>query len=172
MSAVSKSTFGLKVGALAFLAAIAPATAQAATATANLSATATVINNCTISTAPLAFGNYDPVSANAAADLDASGTVTIACTKGTTATIGLGLGANASGSTRRLTDGSGNYLTYEMYHEAARTTVWGTAGAALLSPPAAPSKAGRNFTVYGSVTSNQDATAGNYTDTIVATVNF
>src|SRR5687767_15231085 len=132
MSAVSKSTFGLKVGALALLAAIAPATAQAATATANLSATATVINNCTISTAPLAFGNYDPVSANAAADLDASGTVTIACTKGTTATIGLGLGSNASGSTRRMTDGSGNFLTYELYQEAAETRIWGPAGGGLL----------------------------------------
>ena len=172
MSAVSKSTFGLKVGALVLLAAIAPATAQAATATANLSATATVINNCTINTAPLAFGNYDSVSANAAANLDATGTVTIACTKGTTATIGLGLGGNASGSTRRLTDGSGNYLTYEMYHEVGHTTVWGTTGAALLSPAAAPSKAARNFTVYGTVTSNQDATAGSYTDTVVATVNF
>ena len=172
MSAVSKSTFGLKVGALALLAAIAPATAQAATATANLSATATVINNCTINTAALAFGNYDPVGANAAADLDGTGTVTIACTKGTTATIGLGLGANASGTTRRMTDGSGNYLTYEMYHEVGHSTVWGTAGAALLSPAAAPSKAARNFTVYGQVTGNQDATAGSYTDTIVATVNF
>jgi spore coat protein U-like protein len=172
MSAVSKTTLGIQVGALALLTAIAPTTAMAATATANLSATATVINNCTISTATLAFGNYDPVDVNAAAHLDASGTVTIACTKGATATIGLGLGANASGSTRRLTDGSGNYLTYEMYHEAARTTVWGTTGAALLSPAAAPSKAARNFTVYGRVASNQDATAGSYTDTIVATVNF
>ena len=173
MSAVSKSTFGLKVGAMALLAAtIAPASAQAATATANLSATATVINNCTISTAALAFGNYDPVGVNAAAALDGTGTVTIACTKGTTATIGLGLGANASGTTRRMTDGSGNYLTYEMYHEVGHSTVWGTAGAALLSPAAAPSKAARNFTVYGQVTGNQDATAGAYTDTIVATVNF
>jgi hypothetical protein len=28
-------------------------------------------------------------------------------------TVGLGLGSNASGSTRRMTDGSSNYLTYE-----------------------------------------------------------
>src|SRR5687768_6736124 len=171
MSAVSKSTFGLKVGALALMTVIAPATAQAATATANLSATATVINNCTISTAALAFGNYDPVGANAAANLDGTGTVTISCTKGTTATIGLGLGANASGTTRRMTDGSGNFLTYEMYQEVGHSTVWNT-GAGLLSPAAAPSKAARNFTVYGAVTSNQDITAGSYTDTVVATVNF
>jgi spore coat protein U-like protein len=159
--------------AAAVCAAIAvPATALAATATSNLSVTSTVINNCTISTAALAFGNYDPVNVNAAAPLDSAGTVTIACTKGTSATIGLGLGANASGTTRRMTDGSGNFLVYEVYHEVAHTTVWGTAGAALLSPAAAPSKAARNFSVYGSVTANQDINAGNYTDTVVATVNF
>src|SRR5688500_15513125 len=163
---------GIAAGAVLGALMTAPTAALAATATANLSVTATVINNCVISTAPVAFGNYDPVNVNAAAHLDASGTVTIACTKGSTATIGLGLGANASGSTRRLTAGAGHYLTYEMYHEAARTTVWGTTGAALLSPAAAPSKAARNFTVYGRVASNQDATAGSYTDTIVATVNF
>lgn len=146
--------------------------ASAATATANLSVSATVTNNCTISTAALAFGAYDPVVANASADLDGTGTVTVACTKGSTATIGLGLGANSSGSTRRMSDGSSNYLTYELFQDSGRSTVWGNAGAGLLSPVAAPSKAARNFTVYGRVTSNQDVPAGSYSDTVVATVNF
>src|SRR5438094_3768308 len=86
----------------------------AASASANLAASSSVANNCTISTAALAFGAYDPVVANASTNLDASGTVSIACTKGATATIDLDLGANATGSTRRLTDGAGtpSYLTY------------------------------------------------------------
>src|SRR5688572_30582421 len=163
---------GIAAGAVLGALMTAPTAALAATATANLSVTATVINNCVISTAAVAFGNYDPVGANAAADLDATGTVTIACTKGSTATIGLGLGSNASGAVRRMTDGSGNFLTYELYQEVAETTVWGTAGGALLSPAAAASKAARNFTVYGEVAANQDITAGSYTDTVVATVNF
>jgi spore coat protein U-like protein len=145
--------------------------ASAATATANLGVSATVVNNCTISTTALAFGSYDPVVAHASTDLDGTGTVTVACTKGATSTIGLGLGSNASGSTRRMTDGS-NYLTYELYQDAGRTTVWGDAGAGLYSPGAAPSKAARNFTVYGRVASNQDIPAGSYNDTVVATVNF
>jgi spore coat protein U domain-containing protein, fimbrial subunit CupE1/2/3/6 len=145
---------------------------SAATATANLGVSATVTNNCTISTSALAFGSYDPVVANASTDLDGTGTVSVACTKGVSATVGLGLGSNASGSTRRMTDGSGNFLTYELYQDASHTTVWGNAGAGLLSPAAAPSKAARNFTVYGQVVSNQDATAGSYSDTVVATVNF
>ncbi len=146
--------------------------AAAATATANLTVTATVTNNCTISTAPVAFGNYDPVVANASTSLDSTGTVTVACTKGATATVGLSLGSNPSGSTRRLKDGGTNVLTYELYQDSGRSTVWGDAGAALLSPGAAPSKAPRSFTVYARVPSGQDVPAGNYTDTVVATVNF
>ncbi len=146
--------------------------AAAATATANLTVTATVTNNCTISTAPVAFGNYDPVVANASTSLDSTGTVTVACTKGATATVGLSLGSNPSGSTRQLKDGGTNVLAYELYQDSGRSTVWGDAGAALLSPGAAPSKAPRSFTVYARVPSGQDVAAGNYTDTVVATVNF
>jgi spore coat protein U-like protein len=147
-------------------------TAKAASATANLGVSATVTNNCTISTTALAFGSYDPVGANASGNLDGTGTVVVACTKGATATVGLGLGGNASGSTRRMGDGGTNYLTYELYQDSGRTTIWSDSGAGLLSPAAAPSKAPRNFTVYGRVTGNQDVPAGNYSDTVVATVNF
>jgi spore coat protein U-like protein len=147
-------------------------TVSAAQATANLGVSATVTNNCTISTAALAFGSYDPVVAHASTDLDGTGVVTVACTKGMTATIGLGLGANAAGVVRRMKDAGTNYLTYELYQEVGHTTVWGDGGAGLLSPVAAPSKAARDFTVYGRVTSNQDIPAGSYTDTVVASVNF
>lgn len=146
--------------------------ATAASSSTNLNVSASVANNCTISTAPLAFGSYDPIVANAAADLDASGTVTIACTKGAAVTIGLGLGANASGTTRRMTDGASNYLTYELYQDAGRATVWGDAAPDLLTPPPAPSKAGRPFTVYGRISAAQDVPAGAYSDTVIATVNF
>jgi spore coat protein U-like protein len=160
------------VSGMALFLALFSASASAATATANLGISATVTNNCTISTAALAFGAYDPVVANASTNLDGSGTVTVACTKGATSTIGLGLGSNASGSTRRMSDGAGSFLTYELYQDAARTTVWGNSGAGLVTPAAAPSKAARNFTVYGRVPSNQDVPAGTFNDTVVATVNF
>ena len=156
----------------ALVIAVAPASISGATATANLAVSATVITNCSINTTALAFGNYDPAGAHTAADLDGTGTVSVACTKNTAPTIALGLGNNASGSTRRLKDGGTNYLTYELYQEAGRTTIWGTSGAALLSPGAAPSKAARDFTVYGRIAGNQDVPAGAFTDTVVATVNF
>ena len=143
----------------------------AATATANLAVSATVTNNCTISTAALAFGTYDPVVANTSANLDGTGRVTVACTKGSTATIGLGTGSNGSGAARRMSDGSGNYLSYELYSDSGRAAVWNT-GSGLLSPTAATSKTARDFTVYGRVSGNQDVPSGAYSDTVVATVNF
>lgn len=144
----------------------------AATATANLAVNATVVNNCTISTAALAFGTYDPVGANATANLDGSGRVTVACTKGTAPTIGVSTGSSASGSTRRMSDGAGNFLSYELYKDSGYTAIWGTSGAGLLSPVAATSKAAREFTVYGRIAGSQDVPAGTYADTVVATVNF
>ena len=169
---LSRTIAVVGVGAAMALAGLGSVKTNAATATANLSVSATVTNNCTISTVALAFGSYDPVVANASTNLDGTGTVVVACTKGSTATIGLGTGANASGSIRRMKDAGTNYLTYELYQDSGRSTVWANSGAGLLSPVAAPSKAARNFTVYGRVASNQDVPAGSYTDTVVATVNF
>ena len=154
----------------ALVAALAPR-ASAATATANLTVSATVTKNCTVSTSALAFGSYDPVVANASANLDGTGTVSVACTRGATANVGLGTGSNASGSARRLTDGSGNFLNYELYSDSGRSAVW-NAGAGTLSLTAAPSRASRDYTVYGRIAGNQDVPAGTYGDTVVATVNF
>jgi len=163
-------TLGAIAAAAALVAALAPRV-SAATATANLTVSATVTNNCTVSTNALAFGSYDPVVANAAANLDGTGTLSVACTRGATAVLGLGAGSNSSGSTRRLTDGAGNYLTYELYSDSGRSNVWNTGGGTF-GMTAAPSRAARDYTVYGRVQGNQDVPAGTYGDTVVATVNF
>ena len=146
---------------------------SAANETASLTVSATVTNNCTISTTALAFSQYDPVIANASADLDGTGRVTVACTKGATPNIGLGTGSSASGSNRRLSDGSGvNYLAYDLFQDSGRSVAWTNSGSGMMTPVAATSKAARDFTVYGRIAGNQDVPAGAYTDSVVATVNF
>jgi spore coat protein U-like protein len=163
----------LFVAAVGCLAALLPAGAFAQSATANLSVTANVAANCTITTTPVAFGAYDPVVANDTAALDAVGTVRVACTKGASPTVGLGLGGNPSGSTRRMAGSTaGEYLTYELYHPGGHTTIWGTGGAGLFAAGAAPSRAVRTFDVNGRIAGGQDVGTGNYNDTVVATVNF
>jgi spore coat protein U-like protein len=159
------------LGALVGVVACAPSLI-AADASTSLSVSASVSNNCLISTTALTFAPYDPVVANATADLDGTGHVVVACTKGAAPTIGLGTGSSASGGQRRLADGSGNFLTYDLYKDAGRSTAWASSGGGLLTTPIAPSKVARDFTVYGRVAGSQDVPAGSYADTVVATVNF
>jgi spore coat protein U domain-containing protein, fimbrial subunit CupE1/2/3/6 len=97
--------------------------------------------------------------------------VVVTCTKGAGTRIDLGLGANASGTIRRMTGGS-DFLSYELYQNTTRTTVWGAGAAAGQTIAAAPNKNPRTFTVYGRVAAGQDVTAASYNDTVVATINF
>jgi spore coat protein U-like protein len=149
--------------------------ASAGTATANLSVTATIVNNCSISTTAVAFGNYDPAVANASTALTANGAISTTCTKGDAETITLGQGSNAgTGSTaaapvRRMINGTTNYLNYALYSNSGLTTVFdGSTGVAVTGTGTAVST-----TVYGSVAAGQNTLpAGSYSDTVVATVTF
>jgi spore coat protein U-like protein len=159
----------------ALIVVLASAPAFAASATSNFSVSATVTNNCTITTAAISFSGYDPTGTNLSAPLDATGSVTITCTKGAATTVGLSAGANfanATGTTRAMKSGS-DYLSYELYQDTGRATVWGNSGGGLFTPPVAPSKDPRTFTTYGRIPAGQDVPAGTtYTDTVTATINF
>lgn len=162
---------------------IAPA-AFAGSATSSVSVTASVAANCTITTAPVAFGAYDPVVTNAAAPLNNNGSVTIACTKGSAPTVTLGLGSHASGAIRRMVGGtSGDFLTYELYQPPGTAPatactypgaqIWGTVGAAIFTPTSSPGKTARTYNVCGTVAAGQDVSVDpSYTDAVLATVNF
>jgi spore coat protein U-like protein len=170
---VARITLASALAAGAFFA--EPQAAHAGTNTADLDVSATVTANCTISTAPLAFGAYDPITANAVSSLDGSGTVTVTCTNGSSAVITLGQGANPDAASedtaplRRMTDGT-NFLAYSLFSDAARTIAWGnTAGTGANHTG---SGMATNLTVYGSVAAGQNVPAGSYSDTVVATVTF
>jgi len=150
---------------------VTTADASAQTATSSFAVTANVVSKCTITSTALAFSDYDPLVTHAATPLDANGSVTVRCTKGTNSTIGLDLGLSASGAIRRMA-GGGDFLQYQLYKEAARTNVWGNSGADLLNPGVSPSIVPRVVTVYGRVFAGQDVTSGGYNDTILATITF
>ena len=135
--------------------------------------TANVSKNCTITTAPVNFGAYDPVAANATAPLDGTGTVTVTCTKGATAKVGLSVGSNAQGTTRRMSRRRGRVpdLRTLQGHRTCHRLGQPLEHRPRYSLPA-PDRNPRTFTVYGRVPQAQDATVGSYTDTVVATVNF
>ena len=86
--------------------------------------------------------------------------------RGVTAQVGLGNGSNYSGGRRMQAGATGNYLNYELYSNAGRTTVWDNASNRVAYTAA--SKAAQTLTIYGRVAGGQDAAAGSYTDTVVA----
>jgi len=166
------------VGALALAATALVATpAFGGAATQNVAVTATVINNCTITTTPVAFGNYDPL---AASPDNNSGTVVITCTRGAVTNVTLGDGNNFN-VTRRMNAGA-NFLNYELYQPPstvpgtactyASPVRWGLAGAQIFNPGVAPSKLARTYNVCGQIPAGQDLAAATFADSVVATVNF
>ena len=164
-----------RLALFAVLLAVASGLALAGTATADLSVTATVSNNCTISASAVAFGSYDPIVANKSADLQGTGTVTTTCTNGASVTVTLGQGSNpAQGSTddvplRQMASGT-NKLSYFLYQDENRTTVWGNTSGTGKSDTGTGSAS--ELTIYGKVPQNQNVPAGSYSDTVVATVTF
>ena len=139
---------------------------------ANMQVNANVIRKCTITTQPMAFGNYDPVLANATAPLDVQTTITVACTKGTSIDIAMDAGDNAAGTQRRMVDGRRTFLNYEVYKDASRTQRWGEIFGQRYDGGVAPSRDPRQFIAYGRVPGGQDVPEGTFQDTVLVTVQF
>lgn len=134
--------------------------------------------SCTTSASGVAFGSYLPFSAS---PLDSTGTVTVTCTPlllGLLVNYSIALSPGTSGSyaSRTMLAGS-SPLHYQLYTNAARSTVWGngSGGTAVVSDGytiALLLPVTRNYTVYGRVPALQAVAPGSYVDTIVVTVSY
>lgn len=159
------------VGVLALaLSGLAASNAQAATATANMPVTITIQNACNVSAvAPttLAFGTQGPLTAN----VDQTSTITVTCTNLLPYSVGLGFGQNGTSNTTRKMALAGNFVAYQLYSDAARTTVWG-------NTPGTDTVAGtgngnaQTLTVNGRVPAQTTPAAGSYADLVAVTVNY
>lgn len=151
---------------------LSASTAHAADATGSLSVTATVTGACIVATLPVAFGLYDPT---AVTDDTAAGTVTVTCTLGTPYTVALDAGANESAAgditTRRMLANTSDYLSYQLYKEVGRTSVWGDTGTDRVTGQSGLGLP-QAITVYGTIPKNQNVAAGAYLDTVLVTVTY
>jgi len=150
-------------------------TAHAQTASTSFQVSATVTRNCTVTAADVAFGNYDPLVANAAAALsNTASAVTVTCTKGTNFTTTLGFSANAAGTQRRMAGPAGDFLPYNVYTTAGFGTVWGdgSGGTATRGGVSTGKNASVSQVLYAQIPANQDVTEGAYGDTVQVTVNY
>lgn len=103
--------------------------------------------------------------------VDATGTVRVTCTNTTSYSIALSTGSNASGAVRRMKHVSAaEYVTYELYTNTGRSTVWSSSGGGLVAATGAGSE--QSFTVYGRVPAQSTPKPGNYADTVAITVTY
>jgi spore coat protein U-like protein len=127
--------------------------------------------NCSIATTSIAFGNYDVFSAS---PTDTTGSVSFTCNATASIAITLSKGSSPTFSRRRLNGPPPDTLNYNLYLDVARTTVWGdgTASTATYTNTNPPVNTQVVVTIYGRIPAGQDVSAGTYTDTITATINF
>ena len=126
---------------------------------------------CTISTTAVSFGTYDVFNGSATTS---TGTITYKCGNADhNITITVSTGSSGTFANRTMKKGAES-LTYNLYRDAAFATVWGdgsgTTGTYQINNP--PNNLNVNLTVYGRVLALQDVSAGSYSDTVIATVNF
>lgn len=165
--------------ALGLVLSAAAGAASAAQVNGNFQVTATVSGSCVISGAnDINFGTYDPTGAQGTSALDAQGSIAVRCTAGSTnVKVALDQGMNAdAGSTnetplRRMVSGS-NYLSYQLYQDSGRATVWGDGSAELVIPSFASSITPVTLDTHGRIPAGQNAAIGSYSDTVGVTVTF
>lgn len=130
---------------------------------------------CAVSASPVSFGVYFPGSVS-----EVTGNVQVTCslTGGTPVSYNISLSTGDSGSyAQRQMRTLEHKINYNLYFNAAHTTVWGdgTAGTVTASdsyPLGLLEIVSRNYAIYGRIPAAQNPVAGTYSDTIVVTVNY
>ncbi|TRZ56620.1 MAG: SCPU domain-containing protein [Rhodocyclaceae bacterium] len=113
----------------------------------------------------VAFGAYDVFSLVATMG---TGSIRISSCSGAPFVAMLSTGNGGSYAPRTMLNGV-NTLQYNLYKDANRTVIWGDGSGGTAT---ASSNGSTTFTVYGQIPAGQDAAAGVYADSIVATITF
>lgn len=154
----------------AALATLAASPALAATASNTMPVSVNVINSCTVSATPMAFGTLTSVGGT---DIDTSANVNLVCTVGATYDVSMDFGTHAVAGQRYLqsaTDAT-KTIPYGVFRDAGRLQGWGnTVG----TTGTGTASAGlTTLTAYGRIPSSAASVpAGAYTDTVTVTVQF
>ena len=133
---------------------------------------------CTLSATTLAFGDYSPRNP---AVVSSVGTIRLTCTAllqvNVQYTITLSAGGGGSYGARRMTTGgAATTLAYQLYRDAAGTSVWGDGSAGTATVQGVESLvllgSGRTISVYGRLPARQNVAPGVYADTVMVTVTY
>lgn len=181
-----KNHVPFSVMAVFFMCLTITAQTKAATLTTNMPISVQISSACSLSAIGINFGNYT-AGPNAPA-LSSTGTVSVTCPSGLPYKVGLDVGtAGQNGvltqdgpvSFRALNVSGAPVLSYQLYQDAARTTVWGDhdmANTSTIGSSQSGTGTGANqtLTVYGFVEGGQavNTSTTSATDTIKVTLLF
>ncbi|WP_172963431.1 Csu type fimbrial protein [Thalassospira marina] len=133
-------------------------------------------STCTFGITELNFGNVDTLAGTA---VDSTATLSISCTGMALGSVRVCPNINAgaggsSGGWRQMRNGTGSTLDFQLYRDASRSTLWGSAAYPVLGLPptidlfATPitGTATKTVTIYGRIAPGQEPRAtGNYLST-------
>jgi spore coat protein U-like protein len=141
--------------------------APAGTASGTLTVKASVTANCTVTSATLDFGNYDPLVTYATSPDDADTTMSVSCTKGSTP-------VQITIPTLRTMTGtpSGDTLPYQLYSDSARTSPFVATVPGYLLGPFTSKNTPQVLHIYGRIAAGLDVSVSSYLGTILVTANF
>jgi spore coat protein U-like protein len=132
--------------------------------------TATVVNNCNITTTPLSFGSNTLLNTA----VTSTGTISVQCTNGDAYEVALDGGTTAGSVSGRQMVGatSGGKVSYQLYTDSAHATPWGDGTGSTSMATGTGSGVAQSLTVYGRVPVQAVPIPDTYSDTVKATVYF
>lgn len=157
---------------------------NAATATANFTVSATIVNGCAFGSSvsspitnlgTINFGSIASVPSNLdMVSTTGAGSVVVTCTPGASPAISMDYGINGGSATQRYmvnTTAATQKLAYQLYQDSARSKVWGN-GALAMTVASFPSTT-QTYPVYARLFAVTTLpSAGTYTDTVTVTLTY
>ena len=148
---------------------LAATQAQAQSANGNFAVNASVLAGCLLNASTVNFGTLPPGAATP--QVDALGAIVVTCSNGIDYTVGLSNGANNQGANRRMRHATlAQFLTYDLYRNAARTQRWRDTPGQDVSGTG--TGAAQSLPVYARLPAGQTPPAGAYLDTVTAIVRY
>lgn len=176
---VRLSRFGLSLLGLAMASTVNAAT----TVTGQITSTLTLISSCQVNGSSgstglnfgnLNFGTTDSLFTEADAQVlgGGGGALTILCSSGTSPAVKVRAGIHdgqSPGGSRALADGAGNFVPYDLYTDAAHSTLLAIDGVINVG---ASTGVAQTVNLYGKAVGKAGLPAGTYTDTVAVELTF
>ena len=150
--------------AVVALALLSGASARAGTANATIAVSVTVVSTCSVSGSAVSFG---AVAAGSGAQQQSA--LTVKCNPGTAYVVALNEGQSGDASKRIMSGGDGGELSYDLYRDAARSQRWADGAMAVSGIGTGDVQ---SLPLYAAIQPSAASTAGNYSDSVTATLTY